>query len=258
MSESLANYIVKNELREYCEPFAGGAGAAIILLRDKVVEKIRINDADIRIFSAWHAIINETDRFIDRLKNVNIDINEWHRCNDIIKDANIQTDLFEVGFATFILNRINRSGIILGGGPIGGYQQRGKWKVDARFYRETLCSRVEWLGHHRNAISLTNKDGVAFLRAASKRKYASRTLFLIDSPYVGAGNRLYLDLMTKGRHAKLANFLQERTLRHWFLTYDDCREVQDLYSGFDIKNQNARYSLYRRRNEREIFIMSNQ
>ena len=44
---------------------------------------------------------------------------------------------YELGFATFYLNRTNRSGIIKGG-VIGGKEQTGKWTLDVRFNREAF------------------------------------------------------------------------------------------------------------------------
>ena len=48
---------------------------------------------------------------------------------------------FELGFATFYMNRTNRSGIIKGG-VIGGLQQNGNWKLDARFNKDNLIKRI--------------------------------------------------------------------------------------------------------------------
>lgn len=43
--------------------------------------------------------------------------------------------MLEIGFATFFLNRTNRSGI-LKAGVIGGKAQLGKWKIDVRFNKK--------------------------------------------------------------------------------------------------------------------------
>lgn len=55
------------------------------------------------------------------------------------------------GFATFFLNRTNRSGI-LKGGVIGGKQQTGKWKIDCRFNKKDLIDRVETIAAHSDRI----------------------------------------------------------------------------------------------------------
>lgn len=115
----------------YIEPFAGGAGIALELLEKNIVEQIVINDLDKGIYSFWKAILTETDRFICDVNNVEISMEEWNRQRNICMQCNNRYS-YELGFATFYMNRTNRSGIIKGG-VIGGIQQAGKWKMDARF-----------------------------------------------------------------------------------------------------------------------------
>jgi DNA adenine methylase len=243
--------------REYAEPFAGGAGAAIRLLSAELVERIRINDADVRVYAAWHAMLRENDRFLSRIAESEVSIDEWYRYAELVKHPHQAPDLFELGFATFFLNRTNRSGIVLGAAPIGGYHQTGKWKLDARFNKATLAERISWIGKKQDRIVLTNLDGFEFLKRVSKRRYSERTLFLVDPPYVGAGGRLYLDLMNEKKHRALAQFLQSGSLRYWIVTYDDCSLISDIYSVSDINSLNVVYSLQRKRKQNELLITPN-
>ena len=57
----------------------------------------------------------------------------------ILKDKD--SDRFSLGVAAFYLNRTNRSGI-LSAGVMGGKNQEGKWKLDARFNRNSLAKRI--------------------------------------------------------------------------------------------------------------------
>ncbi len=63
----------------YVEPFAGGAGLALELLFNGNVERIMINDLDQTIYSFWYSITNEETfyLFINRVNEVDININEW-------------------------------------------------------------------------------------------------------------------------------------------------------------------------------------
>ncbi|MEP3422935.1 MAG: DNA adenine methylase [Erythrobacter sp.] len=240
---------------EYAEPFAGGAGAAIRLLADGVVRRIRINDADVRIHAAWDAIINQTDRFIETMEACDLSVDEWRVQADLVKNPSHATSNFDLGFATFFLNRTNRSGIILGAGPIGGYEQTGKWKLDARFNKKALAKRIEWLGSRSSQITLSCKDGISFLRQASKRQYAERTFFFVDPPYVQAGSRLYLNAMNEAKHRRLAEILQSGALRHWFVTYDQAPLIEDVYSQAGMSTIEVPYSLQARRKESERMVV---
>ena len=53
-----------------------------------------------------------------------------------------------VGFSTFYLNRTNRSGI-LKAGVIGGKQQNGKWRIDARFNKNDLIQRIKKISRYK-------------------------------------------------------------------------------------------------------------
>jgi D12 class N6 adenine-specific DNA methyltransferase len=115
----------------YIEPYAGGAGAALALLFEEHVDRIVINDADYRIYAFWRAALSQTDAFVDRIRTVRLTVGEWRRQREIFQRGRRES-ILRLGFATFYLNRCNRSGIIASDGPIGGLDQRGKWKIDAR------------------------------------------------------------------------------------------------------------------------------
>ena len=258
LSEYLEKQIQKMgvDRPEYAEPYAGGAGAAIKLLSAGIANRIRINDADLRIYSAWFAILNETERFIDTIDETRVSIENWKRFAEIVKNPNLAKSQFELGFATFFLNRTNRSGIILGAGPIGGYAQAGEWKLDARFNKSNLIKRVHWLGQKAGQVTLSNLDGLSYLRRAGRAAYSKRTLFFVDPPYVGAGGRLYLNLMTEGKHRDLGRYLEEGNIPHWIVTYDHCPLIEEIYSNSFQTDLNVVYSLQNKRNQRELLIKS--
>jgi DNA adenine methylase len=238
--------------RYYAEPFCGGAGAATILLKLDAVDEIHLNDADPKIYSAWKAILDEPDRFAEAILNTPINLETWQSCRNLAESNNECS--FELGFATFFLNRTSRSGIVVGAGPIGGYGQRGNWKIDARFNRDDLIERVRWLGSMKRRIKLTREDALTFLSRSPERIPLNNALFFVDPPYVTAGGRLYLNAMNEGKHIALSDMLQDGTLPHWVLTYDDHPLIRDLYGSQTITDLAVTYSLQNKRKEREVLI----
>jgi DNA adenine methylase len=238
--------------RHYAEPFCGGAGAAVILLKMGAVKHLHLNDADLRVYSAWQAMLNETDRFIEAIHTTHINLETWHAARQVVENAREYN--FELGFATFLLNRTCRSGIISGAGPIGGYDQRGNWKIDARFNRNGLADRVHWLSSVKEAITLTQEDALTFLSRSVYRVPLERALFFVDPPYVTAGGRLYLNAMNEGKHIALSDILQDGTLPHWVLTYDNHPLIRHLYAKQSISDLSVTYSLQSKRKESEILI----
>ncbi len=125
---------------DYVEPYAGGAGAALTLLFEEYVSTITINDYDRSIYAFWHSIINNTEEFCEKISKTPIDVETWLVQKEIQKNKTNET-LFSLGFSTFFLNRTNISGVIKGG-VIGGKKQTGKYKIDARFNKSDLISKI--------------------------------------------------------------------------------------------------------------------
>lgn len=244
----------KASARVLAEPFCGGAGAALILLADGDADTILLNDADLRIFSAWQAILEEPERFVAKLRDVRLDMPEWYHHRELVSGFSDDKYNFDVGFSTFYMNRTTRSGIILNAGPIGGYDQRGKWKLDARFNIQRLASQVKWLAANRTRIELSNMDALSFIDRVRRKPTSGNTLFFIDPPYVKAGGRLYFDGMSEAKHVALSDILTSGAVKHWVLTYDDAPLIRQLYKYQKCSNISVSYSLQSKRRENEILV----
>lgn len=246
------NMMKSNSLRNitYVEPFAGGAGAALTLLLLEKVDWIVINDLDRAIYSFWQSALFDTLKFIDKLHGTPVTINEWQKQRAIYCDPYAHT--FDLGFATFFLNRTNISGI-LNGGPIGGLNQNGKWKVDARFNKEKLSRRIHQVAAYKNRISVGNKNGVDLVKDFLGR---SDVLIYLDPPYFKKGASLYLNHFKAQDHIALANVLNDSPDDFWLLTYDNTEEIKSLYSDRETYEFSLNYNAYRSRIGKEILILS--
>lgn len=240
----------------FVEPFCGGAGAALHLLNQGAVSSIILNDADSRIYSAWRAMLCEPERFIEAVKTIPADITTWNTCLERVYSAESGAYDFDVGFAAFFINRTSRSGVILGSGPIGGYDQSGRWKIDARFNRTSLIAKIQRLVELRSGITLSNLDGLEFCRGLSKLTPPERTFLFIDPPYIGEGGRLYLDAMNEAKHIMLSEWVNSGSFKQWVLTYDDHPLARESYSKHSAHYLSVNYSLARKRRENELLYMS--
>lgn len=234
----------------YIEPFAGGAGVALALLFSKKVKNIVINDLDRAIYSFWKSVVFDSDKFIKKIRSTPISVREWKKQRAIYR--NPQSNRFELGFATFYLNRTNLSGI-LDGGPIGGLNQKGEWKINARFNKETLIQRITQLALYKNQISVFNEDGLELIKKYLKKK---NTFIYLDPPYFEKGASLYLNHYKKENHEALANQLNKNPNAHWLLTYDNKKEIKLLYPARKIINFFLNYNAYKPRKGREVMILS--
>lgn len=234
----------------YVEPFAGGAGIALELLEKGIVKEIVINDLDKGIYSFWKAILTETDRFIDDIRNVALTIDEWNRQRTIIDNCGKYS--YELGFATFYLNRTNRSGIIKGG-VIGGIEQSGSWKMDARFNRETLIERINKIANRKKYIHLYNKDVSSFIQNYLP-KYEKNAFVYFDPPYFGKGKQLYLNFFSYDDHVRIERMINNQVNCDWVITYDDVQEIADIYQNHILRRFDLNYSAAIKRKASEIII----
>ena len=249
----LGRTIELNNMHEcsYFEPFAGGAGAALRLLGEGLVAEIYLNDLDTRISAFWHAVLNETERFADAIKSVPVTLQEWQKQREICASASYSSG-FELGFSTFYMNRCNRSGIIIGAGPIGGYRQVGKWKIGSRFYKETLTERIRAIGKRRDQIHISNMEARDFLLTAKSRQ--DSIFVYLDPPYYSKGNRLYMNSYGDEEHEALAKCIKMYGQFKWVMSYDDTNFIRDLYKDYSVCPLPTNYILQKRRREQELLI----
>jgi DNA adenine methylase len=214
---------------EYIEPYAGGAAIALELLLLEYVSHIHINDISRPIYSFWKSILNSTDDFCRLVKDTPRTIKSWDKQKSIFSNQ-ADYDHLEVGFSAFFLNRTNRSGI-LNAGIIGGRDQSGPWKIDARYNASELVRRIEQIAKHKKKISVTRKDAMTFLKDGIK-KWPSKTLIYCDPPYYVKGNQLYYNFYQHDDHAEVAQFITTEIKRQrWVVSYDFVRPICDLYKN---------------------------
>ncbi len=205
----------------YVEPFAGGAGVGLSLLYHEHVDEIILNDMDAGVAAFWRALFDQTEELIDLVRNANVTIDEWHRQHEVHQQR--PDDDLQLGFATFFLNRTNRSGI-LNGRPIGGLNQTGRWLIDARYDGDRLAERMRRMAAFATRVTVCSEDGIALV---ARELQHDSTFIYADPPYLQKGEDLYLDTLRWADHQRLAAVLADAT--GWFLTYDHDPRVLRLY-----------------------------
>lgn len=238
LSPFLAEIIEKNNLvgRHYVEPYAGGAGVALELLISGKVSHVHLNDSCKRIYAFWRSVLTKSDELCALIVRASLTVEEWRRQQAIFA-APEQSDELTLGFATFYLNRCNRSGI-LSGGLIGGLRQDGDWRMDARFSRNELIRRIEVIAARAKAISLRNWDAERFIKEYLPR-VPDDALIYLDPPYFKKADRLYLNHYSPDDHARIAAVIQQNVKHKWIVSYDNAPEISQYY----LKRRSFEYDL---------------
>lgn len=239
--------------KRYAEPFAGGGGLALNLLYEGQVSDIHINDVDAAIWAFWDSILNSTEEFVYRVRKTPITIDEW-RAQREVHIAQDVSDPVGLGFATFFLNRTNRSGIIKEAGVIGGLDQNGAYKIDCRFNREDLERRIRRVAKYRSRIHLSRRDALDFIRSIA-RDLPETTFLCIDPPYFSKGKGLYTSYYNPSDHKILANQIL-RLSNPWIVTYDNVEEIGKLYRERRQYEFDINYSIETKRTGTELLVAS--
>jgi DNA adenine methylase len=235
----------------YVEPYAGGAGAGISLLRQDAVERLVINDVDPAVYCFWLSVTSQPGPFAAMIVDTPLDVEEWRHQKQIYRAAD-ESDPLALGFAFFYLNRTNRSGV-LNAGPIGGVNQNGNYKIGVRFNRDQLADRVAAIGALSARIMVLGLDGMSVVQ----RYVGDTSAFVyIDPPYVEMGGSLYLNAFTHRDHADLAGELDRQPDGNWVVTYDPSDFIRRLYRQHEVREYQLSYSARRTGRARELMITS--
>ena len=252
----LTDILLLNNLEgsTFYELYAGGAGAALNLLYKGVVENIVINDYDIHIYSFWMSVIHQTDRLLKLIHDTPVNVDVWQKQRNIYENHELHTDL-EVGFSTFYLNRCNRSGILYKAGPIGGKGQNGNYKIDVRFNKIELSERIIKIAKYGERIKATRFKTKSYLPEIFSTD--ENQFVFLDPPYYNQGENLYLNFYHHDDHEQLMRLLSNNHDKNFFLTYDNCDAINDIYSKFRRAELPMSYTLQSKRKSKEVMIFPN-
>jgi DNA adenine methylase len=237
----------------YVEVYAGGAGIAWPLLFEEYVRHVHINDISRSVHAFWNAALHDTAQLCRMIEDTEVTIEEWRRQKAIQSRPDDHTPL-ELAFSTFFLNRTNRSGI-LRAGVIGGRQQNGKWKLDARFNKIDLIRRIERIARYSTRITVYSLDAAQFLRDIAPT-FPAQTLIYLDPPYYVKGQELYENHYSHKDHVEIASLLIHETKRPWIVSYDYAPEIIQLYDGYENIQYDLSYSAQDRYSGSEVMFFS--
>lgn len=229
----------------FVEPFCGGAGAAISLLKLGKVKYISLNDADPLVSSFWSVVFGKsckTRKDIDWLKgaieSAVFSIDEWRNQKTLKPDS-----VRAAAWKCLYLNRTSFNGILHKAGPIGGWEQKNR-TLDVRFNREKLIQKVQDLFELREQIERVGC--VNWKRFCSNYRQRSGAYLYLDPPYYHKAEQLYGHLFNEKEHRLMRDYLLSLTVP-WMLSYDDAPEVRELYGklyGVDGRVIDQTYSAH--------------
>ena len=248
-----------NTVNSYIEPFIGGGSMFLYMVQR--LEKLQycvINDKDNGIYAIWETLLSNPDGFIGKIKDYKPTVDSYIDFSLRLNETGILDDypIEEVAFEKIALHQMSHSGLGLkSGSPIGGFEQKGKYKIDCRYNPDTMARKINDIVNLLRKISqiaLSNADCLEILDDKDTDK--KNKLIYIDPPYYQIGNTLYQEGMTENEHIELSKKLNSFENANWFISYDDCPFIRDLYSDCDIETINANYTINNKGKKNEILI----
>jgi DNA adenine methylase len=240
----------------YFEPYAGGAAVALELLFDGTASHVHINDLDAAIYDFWVSVTQHPDAILRLLHDTPVNMDQWMYWRAVMR-GEIEVDQIERGFATLFMNRTNRSGI-LKGGVIGGRDQSGVYRIDARYKKDVLASRIERIARHAAHISVYREDALSLLRRCPEF-LPSKAFIYLDPPYYVKGQGLYRNFYEHEDHERIARLLNgSRFTRRWIVSYDNVPQIQQMYSTARSLTYGLNYTAQSRYVGSEVMFFSSR
>lgn len=209
----IAEHLINTDV--YCEPFAGGA--SIFFYKEK--SKINIlNDIDSDIILVYTMIRDRPEDMIELLNTFREPSKEAH---SYYKNEYKPTNELEQAVRWYYLNRISYSGIMKFENMYFGYGE--KYSMTPRNWPRNILRTSEKL----QGVNLECHSSIDIIDSLT-----DNSLAFVDPPYYNADqDKFYTCHFSKEDHLELVDCIRRNNNRlKFFITYDNCDEIKDLYS----------------------------
>lgn len=233
---------------DYYEPFFGSGSIGFKVLEELDTDRrVSISDIDPGIVSLWKAVHESPDELCSRIKSFTPNVDDFYSFQET--DGTDKSLTVENGFKKLALHQMSYSGLgAKAGGPIGGREQRGAYKIDCRYNVPTLTKNIGKLHTLMSRFKdLTIECKPVFSSLESIQR--ANSIVYLDPPYYVQGGALYANNMNVFEHQELAKRLNAAEYE-WVLSYDDVEPIRQLYSWAKVTNLEAIYTLAPAKNKR--------
>ena len=229
-------------------PFFGG-GSFEFYMQNKYQLTIIANDKFTPLYNFWNNCKLNKERLCEELYAAigNINKTDFTSCRDqIMNETNDLTQSVQY----FKINRCSFSGATLSGG----------FSLESSEKRFTTSSvdRIKQL-NLTSCFEIYNMDFEDFIHQNSNSNSNSENLMFLDPPYyLEKGSKLYGnngDMHENFNHIKLHESLS--TKKNWFMTYNNCDFIRNLYKDFKIIETSWSYGMNKSKKSSELVIIRN-
>ena len=223
-------------------PFFGG-GSFEFYLQSKYNLHIQANDKFRPLYCFWNTCKTKKDDLVEILDNY-IDYVDKTLFAQLREKILAETDDLQQSIMYFIINRCSFSGATMSGG----------FSLEASKKRFTTSSIERIRQLDLTFMDISNLDFEEFI---SNHKENDKAFMFLDPPYfLDKGSKLYGtngDMHEHFDHDRLYDCLSDKT--NWFMTYNNCDYVKNLYKDFTIVETGWSYGMNKTKESSEIVIL---
>ena len=245
---------------EYREPFFGGGGIGLDLLFGWMPTKgAWLNDLDVGIACLWLTVFSFPKELKELILQYHPKVADFDKIKKELQGlSQVPSDKaaqIDIGFKKLVIQQISYCGLgTQAGGPQGG-QKQNICTVNHRWSPKSICKRIDWanfvLSRQDIPYGVFSCSDFSHLLAPSDQKI----LVYLDPPYYEHGDEMYPIEFSEADHLRMAGLLRE-TKHTWLLSYDDCKEVRELYTWAKIESLPVKYTISGVTSKREVLISS--
>ncbi len=220
--------------KSFVDVFTGGGSVLLKVAKEYPDHTLYINDKDYWVYCFWKVVssgdcsqLNNLLKLVGQTPTIDL----FYK----LREENT-TDEVECAYRAVFFNRTTFSGIF-NSGPIGGKDQKSKYKIDCRYNPKKLQDKILKCDE-----LLANRSVVSNLDFSKLDVFVNKDIpAYCDPPYYIKGPSLYREVMMPCEHFELRNVLYNR--KNWVLSYDDCPEIRNYYTDKPIVFLDARYCI---------------
>lgn len=244
-----------SDIQHYIEPFFGGGSVGLKILTESNYKTFTFNDKNIGLICLWKLVKSAPETLKRCVRNFVPSTKAFYLFKQLLLSVTEMplnsTQILQIGFMQLVIHQISYSGLgVKSGSPLGGKQQKSKYKIDCRWSPKYICKKIDKLHGVLRAknIKLSCVDFDILIKDV-----AENSIIYLDPPYYIHGNTLYQYGFTIRDHKRLCNVLRA-TKAKWVLSYDDCPEIRQLYAWANIATIEVNYTIHTSRDKKELLI----
>ncbi len=204
----------------FVEPFAGGGIASLTAVFEGRCDRAVMCELDEDVAALWTLIFSDARWLVDRILSFQMTASN---VDHVV--ARRSLSIRDRGFATLVLNRVRRGGILASGASFMREGENGRG-LSSRWYPETLARRILEIHQRKELFDFIHGDGFSVIERFSG---VPNAVYFVDPPYTAGGKRAGRRLYAHNEmdHRRLFRAMQS-VQGAFLMTYDDAPEVRDL------------------------------